>query len=206
MCIHVSYFCSIRRGGACRICFMECWLGGGWEWGKHVHDCFTHMSFFHALFRRRLLLRSLPPPILLELPSPSKSRARRGGERCASCGERCERPNSLKVAAWLRAGNGVSSSVGEGIAGLEGRRGRLTFRYGCSWGLVRSLGSQQRDCLLCRDDLVSGCRHLDVWPCRVLWCWRRQGRSAVRPSAARRRVLRMEWPIPYSLELGHQKL
>lgn len=33
----------------------------------------------------------------------------------ASEGERCERPKALNVVAWLRVGNGISSSVGEGI-------------------------------------------------------------------------------------------
>lgn len=82
-----------------------------------VHDCFTHMSFFQARFRLRLLLRSASGPRKGAVPFwPSKSRARRVGEGCASCGDRWERPKALKAAAWERGGNGGSSSVGEGIA------------------------------------------------------------------------------------------
>ena len=78
--------------------------------GQNLQDCFTHISFFHALLRLRLRLLGDPAE-----PSPAYSL--RGGDAKASSGERRERPKAWKVAAWLSRGNGISSSVGEGIVG-----------------------------------------------------------------------------------------
>lgn len=86
----------------------------------NVHDCFTHISFFHVRLRRRLLLRS---PLsrrrrIAESVAPSAPPSyRRGGDTHASLGERWERWCS----AWLASvGKGISSSVGDGM--IAGQR------------------------------------------------------------------------------------
>lgn len=83
------------------------------------------MSFFHVRLRRRLVLRSACSRRgrSSESEAPSPSYGRLGGDILASSGDRCDRFSALSVGACPSDGNGVSSSVGDGIPVTVPERG-----------------------------------------------------------------------------------
>jgi hypothetical protein len=127
---------------SCQLVFPMHHRPSGCRQWSGLHDCFTHISFFHARLRRRLLLRS--PSILSTEPSAAPY-SLRGGDVNASSGDKWERPKALKVEERSSRGKDVSSSVGEGMSGAWARVGQTARRHGAKFrGYERPRGRAER--------------------------------------------------------------